>query len=421
MDKIAIVVQRYSLDVNGGAELHARLLAEHLKDRYEVHILTTCAKDYITWANYYPEGKEIINAINVHRFRAEEINKKDFIKPSRYLHSNIKYSRRKIKLSNFFILPFKRLQYRKRKNHNEIFEAWIQQQGPQCRGLIKHLETNANKYTAFIFFTYLYYPTYVGLQTKGISSKSILVPTAHDEIPFYFEGYNKMFSKPQFIMYNTISEKELVENTYPQCNSIKSDIAGVGFDKPLLNDFYKEEPQCRYLVYIGRIDKNKGCKELVNYFIYYKKTHQNDVKLIMIGNNFMNRIEHSDDIIYTGFIDEQEKLWYLKNSLGLVIPSKFESLSMVTLEAMIMGKPVIATRYCEVLKKHIESSQAGFLYDDKENFSKQINKLTRLSEEEKIVISENGKAYVSKNYQWSTIIDKFVDAINYIRKDNNSL
>ena len=48
--RIAIVVQRYGPEVNGGAEDAARAVAEHLTALGEVHVLTTCALDYTTWA-----------------------------------------------------------------------------------------------------------------------------------------------------------------------------------------------------------------------------------------------------------------------------------------------------------------------------------------------------------------------------------
>ena len=56
--KIAVVVQRYGADINGGAELHARYIAEHLARHVEVEVLTTCARDYITWAERLPARAE---------------------------------------------------------------------------------------------------------------------------------------------------------------------------------------------------------------------------------------------------------------------------------------------------------------------------------------------------------------------------
>lgn len=417
MDKIAIIVQRYSLDVNGGAELHARMLAEHLKGNYEVEVLTSCAKDYITWENYYPEGVENINGILVHRFKVEERDKKVFHESSKYLYKNKKYSRQKIKWSNFFSLPFKKLRYERKDNHDEMFEIWMKELGPRCEGLIDYLEAHKEDYTTFIFFTYVYYLTYKGLQIPEIANKSILIPTAHDEITFHLEGYGNMFSRPRFIMYNTAAEKELVERTYIETKNIRSDIAGVGFDKPVitLNNNNVPAIDYRYIVYIGRIDLNKGCKELIQYFGNYKNKYSSDLKLIMIGNNFLEETDHHDDVVYTGYIDEQKKLWYLQNSQALVIPSRHESLSMVTLEAMSMGKPVLANKDSEVLKKHIENSNAGFLYNDRKSFSDQLNKILHLTKQEKENIATNGTSYVRQNYDWKSILDKFHKAIDYIK------
>jgi hypothetical protein len=66
--KIAVVVQRYGADINGGAELHARYIAEHLARHAAVEVLTTCATDYITWRNALPPGEEMVHGVKVRRF-----------------------------------------------------------------------------------------------------------------------------------------------------------------------------------------------------------------------------------------------------------------------------------------------------------------------------------------------------------------
>ena len=77
----------------------------------------------------------------------------------------------------------------------------------------------------------------------------------------------------------------------------------------------------------------------------------------MIGKNNLKAAVKNDNIIFTGFIGEEEKLLYLQHSMALIIPSRYESLSMVTLEAMSFGKPVLANGYCDVLKGHIVIQQ----------------------------------------------------------------
>ena len=76
--KLAVVVQRYGADINGGAELHARYVAERLAQHAQVEVLTTCARDYVTWHDEYPAGIERVNGVPVRRFRVDhEIGRLD--------------------------------------------------------------------------------------------------------------------------------------------------------------------------------------------------------------------------------------------------------------------------------------------------------------------------------------------------------
>ena len=52
--RLAFVVQRYGLEINGGAEVHCRQLAERMSRHMHVEVLTTCAEDHYTWRNVYP-------------------------------------------------------------------------------------------------------------------------------------------------------------------------------------------------------------------------------------------------------------------------------------------------------------------------------------------------------------------------------
>ena len=69
--KIAFVVQRYGEEVNGGAELLCRQVAERLSKYFEVEVITTCAIDYVTWKDEYPSGQDVLNGVVINRFAVD--------------------------------------------------------------------------------------------------------------------------------------------------------------------------------------------------------------------------------------------------------------------------------------------------------------------------------------------------------------
>ena len=65
--RVAFIVQRYGTEILGGSEYHCRLIAEHLSARHDVEVLTTCAREYTTWENAYPEGADRVRGVTVRR------------------------------------------------------------------------------------------------------------------------------------------------------------------------------------------------------------------------------------------------------------------------------------------------------------------------------------------------------------------
>ena len=69
---IAFVVQRYGAEVAGGAEALCRDTARALvRAGEEVTVFTTTARDYLTWAPYYPVGTTTDDGVTVRRFAVD--------------------------------------------------------------------------------------------------------------------------------------------------------------------------------------------------------------------------------------------------------------------------------------------------------------------------------------------------------------
>src|SRR6476660_1251089 len=68
--RVCYVVQRYGMQIAGGAEQHCREMAERMARRgHEVEVATTCAQSYVDWADAYEPGQSTIGGVVVHRFR----------------------------------------------------------------------------------------------------------------------------------------------------------------------------------------------------------------------------------------------------------------------------------------------------------------------------------------------------------------
>lgn len=383
--KVAFVIQRYGLEVNGGSELLCRLVAEHLANKIEIEVLTTCAKDYITWKNAYPSGNDAVNGIPVKRFPVKE-------------ERNIKKFNR---LSNKLL---------KKKNLTKKEEInWVNKQGPNCPKLLDFIKDNKDNYDRFIFFTYLYFPTVLGLPL--VADKSLLVATAHDEPPIYLSIYQPVFKTPRAMIYNTPEEKEFVNKLFGN-QSITSDIIATGINLPQNispKDFKDKFNLDKYLLYAGRIEEGKGLDQLFSYFVQYTESSQKNIKLVLLGKQTMT-IPDNPSIVHLGFVSEKDKFNAIAGSEVVIIPSSLESLSIISLEAWSQKKPILANAACPTLKGNCKRSGGGLYYNNFEEFKEKLNSLLNdkpLCQK----LGENGYQYFENTYSWPIIKKKYLDLI----------
>lgn len=382
--KIAFVVQRYGHEVNGGAELHCRQVAERLVQYADVDVITTCAIDYITWKNEYTPGVETLNGVTIRRFPVDHERTMERFNT----------------ISDFVF------------NHPHSYEdeiEWMKEQGPYSTQLFDFLSENKKNYDIFIFFTYLYCTTFFGLPL--VADRAILVPTAHDEPPIYLNLFQNVFNKPQAILFNTEEERLFVNSKYTFQN-MPQDVVGVGIEIPPAIDpagFMQKHTLNNFIVYVGRIDENKGCRELFDYFLRYKQETNDPVQLVLMGRSIMDIPDHRD-IVSLGFVSEQEKFDGIAASKILVMPSRYESLSMVLLEAWKCRRPVLVYGGCEVLRGQCRRSNAGLWYENYLEFEECLSLLLKNPSLQEAMGSA-GSRFVDMNYSWEVIIKKYLTAI----------
>jgi glycosyltransferase involved in cell wall biosynthesis len=105
-------------------------------------------------------------------------------------------------------------------------------------------------------------------------------------------------------------------------------------------------------------------------------------------------------------LSEQERAEALEAASVVVIPSPYESLSLLCLEAFAVGAPVLANGRSAVLVDHCRKSNAGLFYGDQEEFTESL-KLLLADDRLRAAMGRNGRNYVKQNYRWDTILQKY--------------
>jgi glycosyltransferase involved in cell wall biosynthesis len=416
--RIGIVVQRYGTEVLGGSEHLCRLVAERLTAQHDIDVLTTCARDYHSWKNEYPEGADRVRGVTVRRFAtARSRDLEAFNRYSEWIYAN----------------PHSR---------DEELE-WLKQQGPWAPTLIEYLRRHQQEYDVLVFFTYLYAPTVQGLEVNP--GKSVLVSTAHDEPAIRLEIFKEVFSRPAAICYLTDSEREFVRSRFVD-RPLLEEVIGVGVDLPQQQPYPRMPPPVEeetpapvegereggspgenvefpshllsrgsvfrrrhrlhgpLVLYGGRIDPGKGCEELIEYFSSYVKDG-GDATLALMGVKMMP-LPEEPFIRFAGMLPDAERLQALEAATVVVCPGPYESLSLIALEALSVGTPVLANARSAVLVEHCVKSNGGLYYADRDEFVECLKLLIgdgRL----RAALGRNGRDYVRRNYRWDVVLGKY--------------
>jgi len=180
----------------------------------------------------------------------------------------------------------------------------------------------------------------------------------------------------------------------------------------------------RYVFALSRIDSNKGHAELLRAFSYVREVLP-DVHLVIGGGSknpkqheidvmdgfldVVNELELNDQVIFTGYISDEELAPYYRHAELFVLPSKYEPFGMTTLEAMSCGTPVVATKFGGI-RKNLRHEHDALLVDptDEREFAAAM---IRVLSDAKFArkLGRNGHATIHKRFSWASIARTTLD------------
>ena len=397
--RLAFVVQRYGLDVVGGAERAGREMAEGMAARgHEVDVVTSRALSYVDWADSYPPGVEELNGVRVHRLGVRTARDPVLFGP---LNARVPGGNRQTAL--------------------HLQREWLRMQGPELDGLEDWLRERAGGVDAMSFLTYLYWPTWAGLHAVAGTVPTVLHPFAHDEPPFYLSVFDPAFHLADGYVFLTEEEEALVRRRFELDGP--SVVTGLGTalddapDPAAIAEFRRrfglgDRP---YLLYVGRVDASKGAIELVDFYTAYRRRHADAPALVIVGDP-ITPLPKERDVVVTGSVDEATKDAALAGCVVFVNPSYFESFSIVLVEAWARSRPALVQARCEVLAGQARRSGGAVPYRGYAEFEAALEKV--LAEPDfAAALGANGRRYVESRYRWDSILDRYESLLASVRSN----
>jgi glycosyltransferase involved in cell wall biosynthesis len=292
---------------------------------------------------------------------------------------------------------------------NEELE-WLESEGPASPSLINRLQAAGREFDFGLVFCARYYHAYYG--AHAMADRAVLVPTAERDPAVALGMFGPVFRGVRAVMYNSPEEQRLIQAVSSN-GHVPGVVVGIGSDIPLTVEperarrkFGLEGP---YIVYVGRIDANKGCAELFDFFARFAADRREPITLALVGNAVLQIPTHAA-VRHLGFLDDEDKFDLIAGASALVMPSYYESLSMVALEAWALGTPVVANARCDVLLGQCLRSNAGLYYANATEFAAVLE---RLLDDRAMAawLGRNGRIFYEQNYSWPVIERKYLDML----------
>jgi glycosyltransferase involved in cell wall biosynthesis len=212
-----------------------------------------------------------------------------------------------------------------------------------------------------------------------------------------------------------------------EVNLLPNAIDRVHVNKDDLNSFLKNKNLAgkKYILFMGRLNKIKGIDLLVEAFCQLKQ-ELNEFDLVIAGTDegMLPELEKvakdaglKEKIHFLGFLGGKDKFLAYKGAEFLAIPSRHEAMSIVLLEAGILGTPVLLTDQCglnelknfkgtKIVSPSVNGIKEGLIYFDSKK--DQFDKMGALLED-----------YVEEHYLWERMILKYVKLFKLTIKEYN--
>jgi glycosyltransferase involved in cell wall biosynthesis len=379
---IAFVPPRYGDEVIGGAEAVLREAAHGLAARgHPVEVLTTGARDHVTWANEYPPGESRDGQVIVRRFPT-------VISTDRSLRARVEGA---ILAGHKVTLEYQQL--------------WMNDD-VRVPGLYHHLLAHSDRYRAIVFAPYLFWPTFAGAQIDP--GRTILMPCLHDEPYARLDLFEPVFSGVRGLWFLSEPERDLARRLFALPPTHEVTGAGVPIPETYDPEGFRRRRgiEGRFIAYAGRREGAKRWEWLLDAFATAVARADLPFSLVTMGFGEIHPpASIADRVVDLGFVDEAERNDAFAAADAYVQPSANESFSRTVMESWLAGTPVLGYGGSEVVSWHIERSGAGLVFDDEAELEQCLRFVAERPDDARR-LAARGRGYVLDHYQWPAVLDR---------------
>jgi glycosyltransferase involved in cell wall biosynthesis len=383
--RLGLLTPRHGEEVVGGTEHWLRSLCEQLVSErgWTVEVFTTCAVSALTWADEYDPGSSQLNGVTVNRF------------PSR--------SRR----DRAYLTMLPRLRRDASAFDAEEADRYVSLVGPVCPEAVDAAVESECDLVAVT--PYLYWPAVNGLPRLG--RRAVFHCAAHDEPELYLPQMASVFTAGGGLAYNTFSERDLVERTYP-VGHLPSAVIGISVtaapgDPAAARAALGVQPGERFVLCLGKVERAKGSDALARMWAMYRQRRPEAPTLIFVGP-VAGDVAEADGVIYAGRQPDAVKWGALAGCELLVAPSVQESFNIVVVEAWLSGRPVLVDARCGPTVENCRRSGGGIWYADYGEFEVAVDRLLA-DPAERHSLAANGKTFAQSAFSWPSVLDRYED------------
>jgi glycosyltransferase involved in cell wall biosynthesis len=177
----------------------------------------------------------------------------------------------------------------------------------------------------------------------------------------------------------------------------------------------------KYIMYLGTVEPRKNVKAVFHAYSILPPRIRQEVKLVIAGGRGWQsseiyqlpvNLKIEEDVIFTGYIDEEEKPYLYHSAEVFVFPSLYEGFGMPVLEALAAGAPVITSKFYSMP----EAGGDAAYYIDPEDYEELAYAIEKIISDESKKDEMIIKGYQhSKGFTWEKSAEVIINIYNEIK------